>query len=229
MWWKIGVPRVHSALVIVLICLMNKGGVWFPAVNGFSAVALRRPSSTTAITSQIMRSTLHSPPAVSATALFSERQPMTRRGVFGVASMATVTGGSAVGVFLLNQESAQALYSTYARREQDWENRKSTGDVKFSSAADLRKQLADIVPQNSEQSRIFCPNGPSAAVSPLMENKCGDRLATPSVFGRTEDVLGNSIPGFSGGLYTSNMKSTPASASTETLLQSAGGFPAYKK
>jgi len=28
---------------------------------------------------------------------------------------------------------------------------------------------------------IFCPNGPSANVTPMMENKCGDRLAMPSV------------------------------------------------
>ncbi len=51
---------------------------------------------------------------------------------------------------------------------------------------------------NDEGSKIFCPNGASAAVSPLMENKCGDRQALPSVYGRTEDAMGNSIPGFSG-------------------------------
>ena len=49
---------------------------------------------------------------------------------------------------------------------------------------------------NDEGSKIFCPNGPSAAVSPLMENKCGDRQAMPSVYGRTQDTMGNSIPGF---------------------------------
>ena len=59
---------------------------------------------------------------------------------------------------------------------------------------------------NSEGSKIFCPNGPSAAVSPLMENKCGDRLALPSVYGRTDDVLGNSIPGF-GGANPSTLRS----------------------
>ena len=51
---------------------------------------------------------------------------------------------------------------------------------------------------NDAGSKIFCPNGPSAAVSPLMENKCGDRQALPSVYGRTEDAMGNSIPGFAG-------------------------------
>ncbi len=51
---------------------------------------------------------------------------------------------------------------------------------------------------NSEGSTIFCPNGASAAVSPLMENKCGDRQALPSVYGRKDDIMGNSIPGFGG-------------------------------
>jgi hypothetical protein len=50
---------------------------------------------------------------------------------------------------------------------------------------------------DDSRSKIFCPNGPSAAVTPLMENKCGERLATPSVYGRTQDIVGNSIPGFS--------------------------------
>jgi hypothetical protein len=31
-----------------------------------------------------------------------------------------------------------------------------------------------------------------------MENKCGDRQALPSVFGRTDDAMGNSVPGFGG-------------------------------
>ena len=31
----------------------------------------------------------------------------------------------------------------------------------------------------------------------MMENKCGDRLAMPSVYGRQDDIVGNSIPGFS--------------------------------
>ena len=33
-------------------------------------------------------------------------------------------------------------------------------------------------------------------VSPLMENKCGDRMAMPSVYGRADDAMGNSVPGF---------------------------------
>ena len=51
-----------------------------------------------------------------------------------------------------------------------------------------------------------------------MENKCGDRMAMPSVYGRTEDIVGNSIPGFAGGRY-----------SGRTGLSSAdtGGFPKY--
>ena len=79
---------------------------------------------------------------------------------------------------------------------------------------------------NSEGSRIFCPNGPSAAVSPLMENKCGDRMALPSVYGRTEDVLGNSIPGFAGGQYTANLGSSNIPTN---MISDVGGFPSYKK
>ena len=95
-------------------------------------------------------------------------------------------------------------------------------DIKISSARDLRNQLREIVPQNSEGSKIFCPNGPSAAVSPMMENKCGDRMATASVFGRTEDTVGNSVPGFNGGKYPGVGGGTSGLAAAET-----GGFLSY--
>ncbi|KAL7512894.1 hypothetical protein ACHAXN_010036 [Cyclotella atomus] len=91
---------------------------------------------------------------------------------------------------------ANASYSAYTRREEDWKQREKNGDIKISSARELRAQLREIAPMNSEGSKIFCPNGPSANVSPLMENKCGDRLALPSVYGRNNDIMGNSIPGF---------------------------------
>ena len=106
---------------------------------------------------------------------------------------------------------ATASYSAYTHREQDWEQRNKEGKVNYRKASDLRAELRAIVPANTEGSRIFCPNGPSSAVSPLMENRCGDRMATPSVFGRTQDVVGNSIPGFA----------TATTADT-------GGFPSYK-
>ena len=73
-----------------------------------------------------------------------------------------------------------------------------TVEIKYSSASSLRAQLRDIAPMNDEGTKIFCPNGPSAAVTPMMENKCSDRQALPSVYGRTEDSMGNSIPGFGG-------------------------------
>ena len=95
-------------------------------------------------------------------------------------------------------------------------------DIKVSSARDLRNQLREIVPQNSEGSKIFCPNGPSSAVSPLMENKCGDREATVSVFGRTQDTVGNSIPGFDGGKYPG-----VAGGSSSLSAADAGGFLSY--
>jgi len=74
----------------------------------------------------------------------------------------------------------------------------SDSEIKYSNASQLRAQLREIAPMNSEGSKIFCPNGASAAVSPLMENKCGDRQALPSVYGRKDDIMGNSIPGFGG-------------------------------
>eukprot|EP00980_Cylindrotheca_fusiformis_P028042 scaffold22577_cov122-Cylindrotheca_fusiformis.AAC.21 len=117
-------------------------------------------------------------------------------------------------------QPASAKYSDYSRREKDWEERNKSGDIKYSSARQLRAQLQEIVPMNSSSSKIFCPNGPSANVSPLMENKCGDRLATPSVFGRQDDVMGNSIPGFKEG-YFSNGGGSSVSAQV-------GGFPSYK-
>ena len=71
-------------------------------------------------------------------------------------------------------------------------------EIKYSSASSLRAQLREIAPMNDEGTKIFCPNGPSAAVSPMMENKCSDRQALPSVYGRSDDAMGNSIPGFGG-------------------------------
>jgi hypothetical protein len=120
----------------------------------------------------------------------------------------------------LTSESAEATYSAFSRREQDWQERSASGEIQYTSAKQLRQQLREIVPQNSESSRIFCPNGPSANVSPLMENKCGDRMAAPSVYGRSDDVLGNSIPGFGAG------RGVEGSGS---LSSEVGGFPAYKK
>ncbi len=94
-------------------------------------------------------------------------------------------------------------------------------EVTYSTSRDLKRQLREVAPMNSSKSLMFCPNGPSSAVSPLMENKCdGDRMATPSVFGRTEDTVGNSIPGFSGGKYGGGID-------TSANLASQVGFPKY--
>eukprot|EP00529_Nitzschia_sp_RCC80_P033542 CAMPEP_0113468518 /NCGR_PEP_ID=MMETSP0014_2-20120614/15399_1 /TAXON_ID=2857 /ORGANISM="Nitzschia sp." /LENGTH=210 /DNA_ID=CAMNT_0000360915 /DNA_START=196 /DNA_END=828 /DNA_ORIENTATION=+ /assembly_acc=CAM_ASM_000159 len=144
-----------------------------------------------------------------------------RDALFGVAAAAFL--GVTTGV-VSTPQAAEAKYSDYSRREKDWEERQKTGDVKISTARDLRKQLAEIVPANSEGSKVFCPNGPSAAVSPLMENKCSDVLmAMPSVYGRQADVVGNSIPGFSGGYATG------VGAGTTSISASIGGMPAYKE
>lgn len=132
---------------------------------------------------------------------------------FLIGTVATVAASFTV-------DPADATYTAYSRREQDWQQRAESGEIQFSSAKQLRQQLREIVPQNSESSRIFCPNGPSANVSPLMENKCGDREAAPSVYGRSNDVLGNSIPGFGAGRGVGG---------SDSLSSQVGGFPAYKK
>lgn len=146
-----------------------------------------------------------------------EQSPVNRRDALAgitAAFLATAAGAAA-------PQAASAKYSDYARREKDWEERTSKGEVKVSSARDLRSQLQEIAPMNTSSSQIFCPNGPSANVSPLMENKCGDRLATPSVYGRTNDSMGNSIPGFKEGAWTPGGSSSVSAA--------AGGFPTYKE
>jgi hypothetical protein len=138
--------------------------------------------------------------------------------------MATaVLSGTTIGmsVWSAHPSTASAKYSDYTRREEDWEIRQKKGEIKVSSAKDLRKQLAEIVPANNEGSKVFCPNGPSAAVSPLMENKCSDvRMAIPSVYGRSSDVVGNSIPGFQSGTWS-------ASDGSSSITTSVGGFPGY--
>eukprot|EP00550_Attheya_septentrionalis_P004540 CAMPEP_0198287340 /NCGR_PEP_ID=MMETSP1449-20131203/6203_1 /TAXON_ID=420275 /ORGANISM="Attheya septentrionalis, Strain CCMP2084" /LENGTH=172 /DNA_ID=CAMNT_0043985287 /DNA_START=178 /DNA_END=696 /DNA_ORIENTATION=+ len=126
---------------------------------------------------------------------------------------------------------AEASYTGYTQREADWDSRVKNGEVQISSARALRSQLADIAPMNSEGSKLFCPNGEPSNVSPLMENRCGDRQATVSVYGRQQDTVGNSVPGFSGGYYPSIMSgsSSSSSDSNSNLANSpmVGGFPKY--
>jgi hypothetical protein len=128
-----------------------------------------------------------------------------------------------VSTLTANAPPADASYKAYAQREQDWQERIDKGEVKISTARSLKSQLKVIAPMNDESSKIFCPNGPSAAVSPLMENKCGDRQATASVYGRTQDVAGNSVPGFSGGKYYDSGFDRPSTTSADSV----GGFPSY--
>jgi hypothetical protein len=127
---------------------------------------------------------------------------------------------SSIGM-VTTTEPALATYSSYSHREQDWTERSSNGEVTYKTAKDLRRQLAEIAPMNNEGSKIFCPNGMSANVSPLMENKCGDKLAIPSVYGRTEDTVGNSVPGFSGGFYAATA-ATGSSSSSSSLSSELG-------
>jgi hypothetical protein len=123
---------------------------------------------------------------------------------------------------------ASATYSAFSHREDDWKQRVDNGQVQFSSARQLKMQLREIAPMNSESSRIFCPNGTPSAVSPLMENKCGDQLALPSVYGRTSDAVGNSIPGFAGRLSGPTSGRGAGGTNIGLSVTDVGGFPAYK-
>lgn len=132
-------------------------------------------------------------------------------------SMLTIVMVSSMSTLLLPQ-CASASYSAYAHREVDWQQRVAENSIQVSNPKLLRDQLRQIAPMNEERSRIFCPNGPSAAVTPLMENRCSDlRQATPSVFGRSDDVVGNSIPGFSKDWTSSSIYSAA----------DPGGLPEY--
>jgi hypothetical protein len=182
-----------SSMVVAFVALMNSGSQAFAPTS----------HSNSRTTSVLSMSTEE--------AHMGRREALT--GV-GAAFAAALVGTAA-------PKPAVAKYSDYARREKDWDERKSKGEVKYSSARDLRAQLQEIAPMNTNDSKIFCPNGPSSNVSPLMENKCGDRLAIPSVYGRTTDSMGNSIPGFKSGYDWT--------AGSSSVSAAAGGFPTYKE
>jgi hypothetical protein len=149
----------------------------------------------------------------------SERRTFLRN----IAGVAFGVGTSTIGVGSLGGiQPASASYSAYSNREKDWQERKETGDIQFSTSKDLKRQLQEVAPMNVAKSQVFCPNGPSSAVSPLMENKCNDMEAMPSVFGRSDDIMGNSIPG-----RTKNPAYTVGGSSS--LSAEAGGFPSYGK
>eukprot|EP00586_Coscinodiscus_wailesii_P007180 CAMPEP_0172480794 /NCGR_PEP_ID=MMETSP1066-20121228/6238_1 /TAXON_ID=671091 /ORGANISM="Coscinodiscus wailesii, Strain CCMP2513" /LENGTH=206 /DNA_ID=CAMNT_0013242477 /DNA_START=120 /DNA_END=740 /DNA_ORIENTATION=+ len=192
-------------LVVIAFCLTQTS-----TTNGF-AVTSSSPSL------PLISSALQATSDESSSICTSRREAL-MKGIGGAFGMASIALGS------MPQE-ASASYSAYAAREKDWQTRGEAGEIKISTARDLKAQLREIAPMNGERTAIFCPNGPSAAVSPLMENKCGDRLAAPSVYGRTTDVVGNSIPGFAGGKYPS---STPGDSSSLNANPLVGGFPEYR-
>mmetsp|Transcript_30943 Transcript_30943/g.62053 ORF Transcript_30943/g.62053 Transcript_30943/m.62053 type:complete len:153 (-) Transcript_30943:594-1052(-) len=47
-------------------------------------------------------------------------------------------------------QPAEASYSAYTHREEDWKAREENGEIKYSSARDLRRQLSEIAPMNDE-------------------------------------------------------------------------------
>lgn len=183
----LGPSKLSTAVCIVLGCIA--------ATNAFT-----HPSVPHQISSKLMLE-----------ANLSDNNEITsRRGaLFGM--MAATVGAATVAT----PQEASARYSSYVNREKDWADRKEKGEINFKSARELKAELQEIAPMNSARSKIFCPNGPSSAVSPLMENKCGDQMAIPSVYGRTQDSVGNSIPGF-------------ATSYRSADLSNSGGFPSYK-
>jgi hypothetical protein len=232
----------------VITTMMNRGAasrlLWLAVLVAAAArccsafvVATRKSSNNNAVQSKFrklqQRERSHAPlhlgspghfgdeegPAVTAAAAPQRRRLFLQAAV----AAALVT----VGTFTSVVEPAGATYSAYSHREDDWQQRQKDGAVQFSSAASLRSQLREIAPMNASERRLFCPNGTPSAVSPLMENKCGDRLAMPSVYGRTEDTMGNSIPGFAGGFYSSGMTSSAISSSSS--MADTGGLPSYSK
>ena len=197
----IQVPKKISAVAVVAAVLLLEQGT-----NAFA------PTSTLSRSPIALNSVNQDGDNIEAGNTLSSR----REALFGIASAAALFVGTAA------PQDANAKYSDYSRREKDWQERNSKGEIAYSSARDLRAQLQEIAPMNISNSKIFCPNGPSSNVSPLMENKCGDRMAMPSVYGRTNDVMGNSIPGFKDGYAWSVGDSS-------SMSTAVGGFPTYKE
>jgi hypothetical protein len=196
--------------ILLLLFVMSTTAFTFQPV----AFSSRRSSKLSAQQLQ------HENDEITTSGLTSRRQALVRAFGGGI-----VLVGSTISILANNPEVSSASYTAYARREQDWEERKKEGAIEIKTARDLRKQLAEIAPMNNDaRSKIFCPNGQTANVSPLMENKCSDRLAIPSVYGRTEDAVGNSIPGFNGGRYTSGVESSSSSNLASELTNVGYGF-----
>ena len=211
--------RPRSTLIsLIIVVAASVLGVWIQGTTAFVSVS----SSTAAGMIRCTEMSLSASPQQQQQQQASASSSNRRDALFNMATKAIVSGTAvAATVWSTNPSLAVAKYSDYSRREEDWETRQKKGEIKISTARDLRKQLAEIVPQNDEGSKVFCPNGPSAAVSPLMENRCSDvRMAIPSVYGRSADVVGNSIPGFQSGSWS-------ASDGSSSITTSVGGFPAY--
>ena len=176
-------------------------------------------------------------PSTPTTSLFAAKSPEPSdhddRRVFLSRLLSRSTASIALATILSTTTAcpfpAHATYSAYTHREQDWERRQKAGDITVSNARALKQQLREIAPMNSERSKVFCPNGTPSSVSPLMENKCNDRETMPSVYGRSEDVVGNSIPGFSAAPAASYKYAAASSSATASLESLGGGFPDYGK
>jgi hypothetical protein len=108
-------------------------------------VSILKDETSTAFAPSSSVSSKQSSACTTRTSLFAESPCSRRQALFGVAAAAFATVAATNPV-----EPAAAKYSDYSRREKDWQERQSKGEVKFSSAKDLRAQLQEIAPANSE-------------------------------------------------------------------------------
>ena len=107
--------------------------------------------------------------------------------------------------FFGKAEPVHARYSTYTRREQEWNERTDNGKKPLTNREELVKaaneKYYDQTRIAQERDRKFYANtkprkciGQTSAVSPLMENACVE-IQEPVVSQRAQDGVGNYILG----------------------------------
>ena len=109
------------------------------------------PSSKNAMSETVMRNGLENN-------MVKENESSSNRRAFLRNCVSVAVAASSMGGQL---QPAQATYSAYTAREQDWEARQKSGEVKMSSARDLKAQLREIAPMNEKVGleMVFLCNG----------------------------------------------------------------------
>merc|ERR1719183_2081538 len=120
--------RRHSASAAAAAAALALSGSSSPAaVNAFALLPGASPARSFAPPSTLFAASGESP---SNDAAVASRRDVLQR------SLGIFAAGLA---FAGNAQPASASYSAYTAREQDWDNRKKTGDISVSSARDLKK------------------------------------------------------------------------------------------